>query len=167
MVDVNWQLYCTVDANKQGEVQRCVSRGVTNRTKIDFLKVPKWILLWFQYIRPGEKEFLDLVHVLTLHISPEVLHFWPKIALKIATGRKWRSWSKWSKLEFYLLRWTIQPPDNPQTPPRHLPDTFQTPYRHTKECHFWPKIALKMTPLRHLRDTSFVIYSCRTGWIRR
>ena len=106
------------------------SRGGTNRTKINFLMFPKWILLWFQYIRPGKKEFLDLVHVLTLHISPEVLHFWLKIALEIVTGRKWRNWSKWSKLEFYLLRWTIQPPDKPQTPPRHLPDTSQTPSRH-------------------------------------
>ena len=44
-------------------------RGGTIGTKIDFLKVFKWILLWFQYIRPGKKEFLNLVTVLNLHID--------------------------------------------------------------------------------------------------
>ena len=48
-------------------------RGGTIGTKIDFLKVFKWILLWFQYIRPGKKEFLNLVTVLNLHIDHQ--HF--------------------------------------------------------------------------------------------
>ena len=43
--------------------------GGTIGTKIDFLKVFKWILLWFQYIRPGKKEFVNLVTVLNLHID--------------------------------------------------------------------------------------------------
>ena len=54
--------------------------------KTNFLKVPKWILLWFQYIRPGKKEFLDLESILTLHIGPEFSHFWPKIAEKWPLG---------------------------------------------------------------------------------
>ena len=52
-----------------------VARGGTIGPKINFLKVPKWILLWFQYIRSGKKEFLDLESILTLHIGPEILHF--------------------------------------------------------------------------------------------
>ena len=40
--------------------------GGTIGTKINFLKVFKWILLWFQYIRPGKKELLNLVSLLTL-----------------------------------------------------------------------------------------------------
>ena len=34
---------------------------------------PKWILLSFQYIRTGKKEFLNLEFVLTLHIDPQNL----------------------------------------------------------------------------------------------
>ena len=34
---------------------------------------PKWILMSFQYIRMGEKEFLNLVTILTLHIDPQNL----------------------------------------------------------------------------------------------
>ena len=52
----------------------------------------------------------------------------------MATGRKWRSWLKWSKFYVHQLSWHHIPPDsiqshpdNPQTPPRHLPDTLQTP----------------------------------------
>ena len=47
--------------------------GGTIETKTDFLKVFKWILLSFQYIRTGKKEFLNLVTVLTLHIDPQNL----------------------------------------------------------------------------------------------
>ena len=61
-------------------------RGGTIGPKINFLKVPKWILLWFQYIRSGKKEFLDLESILTLHIGPEFSHFWPKIAEKWPLG---------------------------------------------------------------------------------
>ena len=61
-------------------------RGGTMGAKTNFLKVPKWILLWFQYIRPGKKEFLDLESILTLHIGPEFSHFWPKIAEKWPLG---------------------------------------------------------------------------------
>ena len=64
------------------------NRGGTIGPKINFLKVPKWILLWFQYIRPGKKEFLDLESILTLHIGPEFSHFWPKIAEKWPLGEK-------------------------------------------------------------------------------
>ena len=48
-------------------------RGGTMGAKTNFLKVPKWILLWFQYIRPGKKDFLNLVTVLNLHIDHQ--HF--------------------------------------------------------------------------------------------
>ena len=44
------------------------------------------ILLWSQYTRPGKKEFLNLVSILTLHIGPKFLHFWPKIAEKWPLG---------------------------------------------------------------------------------
>ena len=64
----------------------CINRGGTIGPKINFLKVPKWILLWFQYIRSGKKEFLDLESILTLHIGPEFSHFWPKIAEKWPLG---------------------------------------------------------------------------------
>ena len=57
-------------------------RGGTIETKIDFLKVFKWILLSFQYIRTGKKEFLNLVTVLTLHIDPQNLKI-PIIGSKI------------------------------------------------------------------------------------
>ena len=53
--------------------------------------------------------------------------------LKMATGRKWRSWLKWSRLDFYQMSWHHTPPDSVQSHsdnPRHLPDTSQTPYRH-------------------------------------
>ena len=43
----------------------------------------KWFLLLFQYIRPGKKEFLILVTILTLHIWPEIWDFWLK------NGQKW------------------------------------------------------------------------------
>ena len=56
------------------------SRGGTYKTKVNFLIVPRWILLSFQYIRPRKKEFLNLVSVLTPHIWPEFLHFLSKIA---------------------------------------------------------------------------------------
>ena len=56
--------------------------------KTNFLKVPKWILLWFQYIRPGKKEFLNLVSILTLHIGPEISHFGPKIVENWPLGEK-------------------------------------------------------------------------------
>ena len=63
-----------------------IDRGGTMGAKTNFLKVPKWILLWFQYIRSGKKEFLDLESILTLHIGPEFSHFWPKIAEKWPLG---------------------------------------------------------------------------------
>ena len=47
--------------------------GGTIGTKTDFLKVFKWILLSFQYIRTGKNEFLNLVTVLTLHTDPQYL----------------------------------------------------------------------------------------------
>ena len=50
-----------------------VSRGGTYKTKVNFLMVPRWILLSLQYIRTGGKEFLNLVSVLTLHIDPQYL----------------------------------------------------------------------------------------------
>ena len=46
------------------------SRGGNQMGNFNFLMIPKWILLSFQYIRMGEKEFLNLVTVLTLHIDP-------------------------------------------------------------------------------------------------
>ena len=48
-------------------------RGGTNKTKVNFFMVPRWILLSLQYIRMGKKEFLNLVTVLTLHIDPQYL----------------------------------------------------------------------------------------------
>ena len=45
------------------------SRGGNQMGKFNFLMIPKWILLSFQYIRMGEKEFLNLVTVFTLHID--------------------------------------------------------------------------------------------------
>ena len=56
---------------------------------------------------------------------------------EMTTGRKWCSWLKWSKLDFYQISWHHTTPDsiqshsdNLQAPPRHLPDTFQTHSRH-------------------------------------
>ena len=65
-----------------------IIRGGTMGAKTNFLKVPKWILLWFQYIRPGKKEFLNLVSILTLHIGPEILNFGPKIVENWPLGEK-------------------------------------------------------------------------------
>ena len=48
-------------------------RGGNQMRNFNFLMIPKWILLSFQYIRMGEKEFLNLVTVLTLHIDPQNL----------------------------------------------------------------------------------------------
>ena len=54
--------------------------------------------------------------------------------LKMDTGRKWRSWLKLSKFDVYQLSQRHTPPDsaqshsdNPETTPRHLPDSLQTP----------------------------------------
>ena len=47
--------------------------GGTYKTKVNFLMVPRWILLSLQYIRTGKKEFLNLKSVLTLHIDPQHL----------------------------------------------------------------------------------------------
>ena len=49
------------------------NRGGTIGTKTDFLKVFKWILLSFKYIRTGKTEFLNLVTVLTLLPDPKNL----------------------------------------------------------------------------------------------
>ena len=46
-----------------------VDRGGNQMGIFNFSMIPKWILLAFQYIRTGEKEFLNLVTVLTLHIA--------------------------------------------------------------------------------------------------
>ena len=59
----------------------------------------------------------------------------------MATGRKWCSWWKSSKLDFYQISLHPTPPDSTQSHsdnPRNLPDTFQTPYRHPKYRIFRP-----------------------------
>ena len=73
-----------------------------------------------------------------VHLNPPPLTWsfalLAKNRLKMTTGRKWCSWLKWSKFYVHQLSWHHIPPDsiqshpdNPQTPPRQLPDTLQTP----------------------------------------
>ena len=47
-------------------------RGGNQMGKSNFSMIPKWIILSFQYTRTGEKEFLNLVTVLTLHIDRQI-----------------------------------------------------------------------------------------------
>ena len=58
-----------------------------------------------------------------------------------ATGRKWRSWLEWSKVDFYPMGQHHTYPHSIQSHldnPRHLPDTSQTPSRHpTDTPTFW------------------------------
>ena len=54
--------------------------------------------------------------------------------LKMATGRKWRSWLKWSKFDVYQLSHHIPPRQCPESL-RQPPDTSQTPYKHPKIWH--------------------------------
>ena len=54
--------------------------------------------------------------------------------LKMATGRKWRSWLKWSKFDVYQLSHHIPPRQCPESL-RQPPDTSQTPYKHPKLWH--------------------------------
>ena len=77
-----------------------------------------------------------------VHLNPPYLtwsfSFLAKNRLKMATGRKACSWLKWPKLDWYqLIRYYNTPRKyqewlrQPQTSPRHLPDT-------PKYGTFWP-----------------------------
>ena len=57
---------------REGRRQEAWSRGGNQMGKSNFSIIPKWILLSFQYIITGEKEFLNLVTVLTLHIDRQI-----------------------------------------------------------------------------------------------
>ena len=54
--------------------------------------------------------------------------------LKMVTGRKWRSWLKWSKFDVYQLSHHIPPRQCPESL-RQPPATSQTPYKHPKIWH--------------------------------
>ena len=83
----------------------------------------KWILLWCQYIRPGKKDFLNLVTVLNLHIDHQ--HFENHyVRVKNQSCRKLYIWvskpirrkiqNQWKKLE---LNRTYQSREKSQKPP--------------------------------------------------
>ena len=85
----------------------------------------------------GVKRFLEYSTSLTLHRGSEFLLCFVKNRWKMPTGKKRRSWLKWSKFGFYQISQHHTPSDsvqshsdNPQAPHRHLTDTLQTPYRH-------------------------------------
>ena len=82
------------------------TRGGTNKTKVNFLMVPRWILLSLQYIRTGKKEFSNLEFVLTLHIDPQNLKIfspsWPK-TLRFQSG--FQAWRKKVLQHWNLISW--------------------------------------------------------------
>ena len=99
--------------------------------------VPKYYrCLWFI--------FLPLRHLPDTNNSPdnpqtsprhptETLKFWPIQGI-------WQKWNKLMKMSHLdvLIACTSYPPrhsDNPQTPPRQIPDTFQTP---RNMAQVWP-----------------------------
>ena len=94
----------------------------------------------------GVKRFFEYSTSLTLHRGSEFWFCFVRNCWKMATGRQWRSWWKWSKFDFCQMSQHPTPQDsvqshseNPQAPHRHLTDTSQTPYRHpTDTPTFWP-----------------------------
>ena len=85
------------------------------------------------YKTRGKRIFDFGVHLNPPHLTWN-LGFLAQKRLKMATGRKGCSWLKWPQLDWYQLIWYYNTPRKyqeslrqPQTPPRHLPDTLKTP----------------------------------------
>ena len=96
----------------------------------DFFRVGKILQVEFTVTideNHGCKKIFWIFHIFN---PPPGVWIFVKNCFKVATGRKWRSWLKWFKLDFCQMSRHHTPPesiqshtDNPQAPPRHLPDT--------------------------------------------
>ena len=110
------------------------SRGGSYRTFWELAKHYKWksLSLWIRIM--GVIRLFEYSTSLTLHRGSEFWFCFIRNRWKMATERKWCSWLKWSKFDFYQMSQHHTPPDsvqshsdNPQAPHRHLTDDFQTP----------------------------------------